>query len=131
MSVFLTTAIGLAIGMGFLFYAILITVIVGIAFIIYAKVSFGERKGGEKLLRITLPENLDYTEVFEDVFDQYLKKVYRERVRTVNMGTMFEISYVIIMKDIKEEKKMIDDIRCRNGNLSVSCGRVPMNTDEL
>lgn len=131
MSVFLTTAIGLAIGMGFLIYAVLITIVIGLAFIIYAKVPFGETKSREKMLRVTLPENLDYTDVFDDIFEKYLKKVHEDRVKTVNMGTMYELSYIITMKDIKQEKAMIDEIRCRNGNLSVSCGRVPVNTVEL
>lgn len=85
----------------------------------------------EKLLRVTMPENLDYTEVFDDIFDKYLKRFRRERVKTVNMGTMFEVSYVITMKNAADEKKMIDEIRCRNGNLTVSCGRVPANNLEL
>lgn len=131
MSVFLTTAIGLALGMGFPIYAVLITIIIGIALIIYAKVPFGEAKSREKMLRVTLPENLDYTDVFEDIFEKYLKKVNEDRVKTVNMGTMYELSYIITMKDIKQEKAMIDEIRCRNGNLSVSCGRVPVNNVEL
>lgn len=131
MSVFLTTAIGLAIGMGFLIYACLITVVIGAAFVIYAKVPFGEVKTTEKMLRVTLPENLDYTDIFDDIFEKYLKHVREDRVKTVNMGTMYELSYIITMKDSKQEKAMIDDIRCRNGNLSVSCGRVPVNSVEL
>lgn len=131
MAVFLTTAIGLAIGMGFLGYAVVITIISGAAFVILSKTHFGEKKYKEKLLRVTMPENLDYTQVFDDIFEKYLNKCTRERTKTVNMGTMYEISYIIEMKDVNEEKKMIDDIRCRNGNLTVSIGRVPVNTDEL
>ncbi len=131
MSVFLTTAIGLAIGMGFLGYAVVITVIVGLAFVIFAKVSFGERKSKEKLLRVTIPENLDYTDIFDDIFEKYLKRVSRDRVRTINMGTMYEVYYIVELKDVNDEKKMIDEIRCRNGNLRISCGRVPAATDEL
>ena len=130
-SVFLETAIGLAIGMGFIGYAAVLTVLVGIVFVILSKLPFGERPVKEKLLRVTIPENLDYTDVFDDIFDRYLKKFRRERVKTVNMGTMFEVTYIITMKDNTEEKKMIDEIRCRNGNLTVSCGRAPVNNEEL
>ena len=130
-AVFLTTAIGLAIGMGFVGYAALLTILVGVAFIIFSKSHYGSSVGSEKLLRVTIPENLDYTEVFDDIFDKYLKKVTRERVKTVNMGTMYDISYVVVFKDIKDEKKLLDEIRCRNGNLTVSCGRVPVASDEL
>lgn len=131
MTVFLTTAIGLSIGMGFIGYAVVITVVIGIAFIIFSFISFGEKKSKSRLLKITMPENLDYTEVFNDIFDKYLRRCSRESVRTVNMGTMYEISYIVEMKNINEEKEMIDEIRCRNGNLTVACGRVPANTDEL
>lgn len=131
-AVFLTTAIGLAIGMGFVGYAAALTVLVGLVFVILSKVPFGEmRTCKEKLLRVTMPENLDYTDVFDDIFEKYLKRVKRERVKTVNMGTMFEITYIITMKNAADEKKMIDEIRCRNGNLTVSCGRVPVNNVEL
>ncbi len=131
MSVFLTTAIGLAIGMGCVLYAVFITVLVGIAFIIFDKISFGENRSSDKLLKVIIPENLDYTEVFDDIFEKYLKKAVSHRVKTVNMGTMFEVSYIISMKNPKDEKKLIDDIRCRNGNLTVSIGHVPVNTEEL
>lgn len=131
MSVFLTTAIGLAIGMGCVLYAIFITVLVGIAFVIFDKISFGENRSSDKLLKVIIPENLDYTEVFDDIFEKYLKKAVSQRVRTVNMGTMFEVSYIITLKNPKDEKKLIDDIRCRNGNLTVSIGHVPVNTEEL
>lgn len=130
-AVFLTTAIGLAIGMGFVGYAAVLTVIVGIALFVFSKLNYGSKVSKEKLLRITIPENLDYTEVFDDIFDKYLKRVTRERVKTVNMGTMYDISYVVVFKDINDEKKLLDEIRCRNGNLTVSCGRVPVATDEL
>lgn len=81
MAVFLTTAIGLAIGMGFLGYAVVITVISGAAFVILSKTHFGEKKYKEKLLRVTMPENLDYTQVFDDIFEKYLNKCIRERLR--------------------------------------------------
>jgi len=85
----------------------------------------------EKLLRITIAENLDYTEIFDDIFAKYLKTVTRQRVKTVNMGTMYDLQYIIVMKDVKDEKKMLDEIRCRNGNLTVACGKVPVNTETL
>ncbi|MBE5937081.1 MAG: DUF4956 domain-containing protein [Lachnospiraceae bacterium] len=130
-AVFLTTAIGLAIGMGFIGYAVVLTVIVGIAFVLFAKIPLKEKVSDEKLLRITIAENLDYTEIFDDIFAKYLKTVTRQRVKTVNMGTMYDLQYIIVMKDVKDEKKMLDEIRCRNGNLTVACGKVPVNTETL
>ena len=132
-TVFLTVAIGIAVGLGFPIYACIITGVVGVAFIVLAIVPFGDwkRKSPDKLLKVTIPENLDYTEIFTDIFDKYLKKADRETVKTVNMGTMFEITYIIRMKNSNDEKKLIDEIRTRNGNLTVSIGRVPINPDEL
>lgn len=131
MAVFLTTAIGLAVGMGFIGYAVVLAVIVGLAFILLAKLPFGVNMSKDKQLKVTIPENLDYTEIFDDIFDKYLKRVRRERVKSVNMGTMFEITYNVTFKDLKDEKKLIDEIRCRNGNLTVSCGRLAANVEEL
>ncbi len=130
-AVFLTTAIGLAIGMGFIGYAIMMTVIVGLMFVMLSKFSFGEKLTKDRMLKIVIPENLDYTDIFNDIFDKYLKSAKRERVKTVNMGTMFEITYHVSFKNIKDEKKMIDEIRCRNGNLTVSCGRLHSTGEEL
>lgn len=131
MAVFLSATIGLAVGLGYLFYASILTAVIGVTFIVFNLISFGEKKGKEKLLKVLLPENLDYTEIFDDIFDKYLKKVVTERVKTVNMGTMFEVSYVIVIKDPKNEKKLIDEIRTRNGNLTVSIGRVPFISEGM
>ncbi len=132
-TVFLTVAIGIAVGLGYPMYGVIITGVVGVAFIILSIIPFGDwkRKNTDKLLKVTIPENLDYTEVFTDLFAKYLKKADRETVKTVNMGTMFEITYIIRMKNSNDEKKLIDEIRTRNGNLTVSIGRVPINSEVL
>jgi len=111
----------------------LFAVIVGGMMCVYTQLAdMQERKKGvAKTLRITIPENLDYTEIFDDIFAKYLKTVTRQRVKTVNMGTMYDLQYIIVMKDVKDEKKMLDEIRCRNGNLTVACGKVPVNTETL
>jgi hypothetical protein len=96
-----------------------------------SKSNFGEKNTDYQTLRITIPENLDYTEVFDDIFSKYLNNVRLDRVKTTNMGSMFELQYQVLLKDPKEQKQMIDEIRCRNGNLTVICARPVTDTMEL
>ena len=130
-NIFLAMAIGLATGMGYVTFAIAITVFVSVVMVILYKTSFGEKKSGEKELKITIPESLDYTDVFDDLFDAYTNKVSLVRVKTTNMGSLFELQYHIVLKDVTKEKEFIDEIRCRNGNLTVMCGRVQTVSNEL
>ena len=121
--IFFAMAVGLATGTGFLTFAAMVTVVIGLAFFVLGKVSFGESKNNEKDLRITIAEHIDYTEIFEDIFKEYTSKCRLQRVKTTNLGSMYELEYHITLKDPKKEKEMIDSIRCRNGNLTVICGR--------
>lgn len=130
-SIFFAMAIGLATGMGYLSFACFIAFVIGIASLVLYKSSFAKVKPLERDLRITIPENLDYTEVFDDIFDTYLKEVELIRVKTINLGSMFEAYYQITMKDISYEKKMIDELRCRNGNLCVIVAKRQAISDEL
>ena len=130
-TIFLSMAIGLATGMGYVAFAVVLTIIIGMAMIICMKTNFGEQKTFEKELKITIPENLDYSNIFDDLFEQYTTKSSLERVKTTNMGSMYELHYRIVLKDQTEEKKMIDDIRCRNGNLTIVCGRPVVRNEEL
>lgn len=130
-SIFFAMVVGLATGMGYITYAVLITVIIGIIFFALSKASFGEFKNTKKELKITIPENLDYTDIFDDIFKKYTKKSILSRVKTTNLGSMYELSYEIEMNDSLKEKEMIDEIRCRNGNLTIICGRVQSINMEL
>lgn len=123
-SVFFAMAIGLATGMGFLTFAALMTLVIGVVYFILGKTEFGELKNGQKDLRVTIAENLDYTEIFDDIFKDYTKKCKLQQVKTTNLGSMYELQYHITLTDEKKEKEMIDAIRCRNGNLTVICGRL-------
>lgn len=123
-SVFFAMAIGLATGMGFLTFAALITLVIGTIYLILGKTEFGESKSNQKDLRITIAENLDYTEIFDDIFQKYTKKSRLEQVKTINLGSMYELKYHVTLNNEKHEKEMIDEIRCRNGNLTVICGRM-------
>lgn len=120
--IFFSMAIGLATGMGFISFAVVITLVVSLVLLILSKTPFGENVNNERDLRITIPESLNYTKVFDDIFKTYTKEAPKLlKVKTTNMGSMYEITYRINLKDLKKEKDMIDEIRCRNGNLTVMC----------
>ncbi len=123
-SIFFAMVVGLATGMGYITYAVLITVIIGLALFLLSRFSFGDKKNVNKELRVTIPENLDYTDVFDDIFKKYTKNVTLTKVKTTNLGSMYDLYYEIELLDGSKEKEMIDDIRCRNGNLTIICGRI-------
>ena len=129
--IFFSMVVGVATGMGYLTYAGLITVIIGVGMMLMSKSKFGEMKTLEKDLKIIIPETLDYTEVFDDIFENYTRKITLNKVKTTNMGSMYELQYSIMLKDDKEEKEFIDELRTRNGNLTIMCGRPCIGRDEL
>ncbi|MFV0467131.1 MAG: DUF4956 domain-containing protein [Lachnospiraceae bacterium] len=129
--IFFSMVVGLATGMGYTTFAILITVIIGLAMFILFKSRFGEGSEELKSLKITIPETLDYNGVFDDLFDTFTKSHSLQMVKTTNMGSMFELQYQIILKDETREKEFLDEIRCRNGNLTIICGRKINNGVEL
>ena len=132
LSVVFAMAIGLATGMGYIGYAAAITVIISAIILILSKTPFGNvSESTEKDLRITIPENLDYTGIFDDIFKKYTKSAVLQKVKTTNLGSMYELQYNIHMKSLAQEKEMIDEIRCRNGNLTIICGKTQPSKDEL
>lgn len=130
-SVFLAMAIGLATGMGYLGIAAFLLLIIGAAVLILAAVPFDRQTFQKKELKVTIPENLDYCGIFDDIFLKYTKNADLLKVRTTNMGSLYELCYRIELKKAEEEKAMIDDIRCRNGNLTIVCSRVAEGREEL
>jgi uncharacterized membrane protein YhiD involved in acid resistance len=129
--IFFAMVVGLATGMGYVIYAAVLTVVVSIIILILSKTAFGDRRSADRFLKITIPENLDYTNIFDDIFDQYTKKANLNRVKTTNLGSMFELHYNIKLKEAAEEKNMLDAIRCRNGNLNIVCSRQQPQSDEF
>lgn len=119
-SIFSAMAIGLATGTGYIGVAVAATAVISIVLLILGFIRFGEDDKGARQLKIIIPEDLDFTEIFDDIFEKYVKQPELEKVKTTNMGSMFELTYNIILKDTKNEKKLIDEIRCRNGNLTVT-----------
>lgn len=120
---FFAVAIGLACGMGYVGIAALFFVIVAVYVLVLAALGFGEGAANKRRLKITIPENLDFNGIFDDLFERYTKSCELIKVKTTNMGTLYELTYEIIMKDSSETKAFIDELRCRNGNLTVICGR--------
>lgn len=124
-------ATGIATGTGNIFIAAVFTVILCAVNIAYNFIPFIKDKNEEKLLKITIPENLDYSRVFDDLFDKYTKKSELIQVKTTNMGSLFKLDYNIIFKDSVNEKEFLDELRCRNGNLEISCGRPVSEIEQL
>lgn len=130
-SIFLAMAIGLATGMGYIGIAIVFAIIICAVMIGLNSSSFGEMNENARWLRVTLPENLDYTTIFEEVFEKYLSTHQMMNVRTTNMGSLFRLEYMIELKDASLEKELIDELRCKNGNLEIVCGRSVIGREEL
>lgn len=130
-SIFMAMAVGLVTGMGYIGVAVIFLLIIGAASILLFTVRFGEKTTNERELKIIIPENLDYADVFTDLFEKYTKKASLIRVKTTNMGSLYELYYQIELKNNSKEKAMIDEIRCRNGNLNIMCGKAQYSTDIL
>ena len=118
-----TVTLGLSTGMGYIPFAIVLTAIVCVILIALSLIKYGQPKTEMKDLRITIPENLDYSGVFDDIFSEYTTFAELMRVKTTNLGSMYELQYNIVIRDPKLEKNMIDAIRTRNGNLNIVCGK--------
>lgn len=129
-SVFLAMAIGLATGMGFIGLAVLFTIIVAIVNIVFVLSPYGKPQEPEMRLRITVPEDLEYARTFNGVLDQMTETYHLEKVETTNMGSLFQLEYVVRLREAGTEKALIDQIRCLNGNLKVSFGLTPTTTRE-
>lgn len=122
-SIFLAMAIGLATGMGYVTLAAIFFVIVVAVILLLTFINFGQPHNSERTLKITIPENLDYDGLFDDIFEKYTKKYWLDKVKTSNMGTLYELQYQIILKDVQIPKSFLDELRCRNGNLNIICSR--------
>lgn len=121
LGIFLSMAVGLATGTDHLLLAGIFTIIVCAATLVYNFVPVGIDDNCEKVLTITIPESLDYGDVFDDIFDKFTTKAKLEQVKTTNMGSLFKLRYNIIIKKGMSEKELLDELRVRNGNLEIIC----------
>ena len=131
--VFLAMAAGLIAGIGYLGYAILFAFIMSFLFFLYSIIGLGSQKRAPlyKTLTVTIPEDINYTEVFDDIFKEYTSSFELVRVKTTNMGSLFKLTYDIKLKSAGQEKDFIDKLRCRNGNLEISVSRQETMNSEL
>lgn len=131
MSIFWSMAIGLATGMGYVSYITVFSVIVaGFLFLIY-HTKFGNTTSAERELRITIPEDLDYPNLFDSILDEYAYSHRLNSVRTTTMGSLYELRYTVFLKEQQQEKKFIDALRVRNGNLPIILGKIATKRNEL
>lgn len=132
-SIFIAMAGGLAFGMGYIAYGAIFIIISGGLLMLFSSVRIWEHNEAsrEKLLKVYIPENLDYNTVFDDILNKYTKKYRLVKVKSTNLGSMFQISYEIVLKNVMDEKDFIDDIRCRNGNLEIMLERVNFDNQDL
>lgn len=132
-SVFLAMGAGLIAGMGYLAFSLLFTIIMCAVSIFYNCLDFGASRKAAlcKTLNITIPEDINYTEVFEEILGKYTSSHELVRVKTTNFGSMFRLTYQITLIDAAKEKEFIDELRCRNGNLEISVCRQETEIPEL
>ena len=121
-AIFMAMATGLIMGMGYVAYGFLCAIVLGLAGLIYGSTDFGAQKRSalHKTLHITVPEDLDYTGAFDGVLSQYSSKSELVGVKTTNMGSLFKLTYNITLRDADKEKNLIDELRCRHGNLEIN-----------
>lgn len=132
-AIFLAMGTGLIVGMGYLGYAFLCALVLGAASALYSRLDFGaRRKGGlYRTLHITIPEDLDYTDVFEPILREYASECELILVKTTNMGSLFRLTYNLKFRSAGKEKEMIDKLRCRNGNLEITISKQETPVGEL
>ncbi|WP_027701187.1 DUF4956 domain-containing protein [Metaclostridioides mangenotii] len=118
--IFFTLAVGLACGMGYIGYAVIFTIILCALMFILDLAKFASSKGKYMHLKITIPEDLNYDGVFDEILNEYTNLYHIERIRTRDFGALFELNYMVELKDEISQKKFLDELRCRNGNLNIS-----------
>ena len=132
-ALFLAMGAGLIAGMGYLGYALLFAIIMCAVYVLYNCLDLGAKKNAEmyKTLTVTIPEDLDYSSIFDDIFAEFTAAHDLVRVKSTNMGSMFKVTYNITLRDVAREKEMIDKIRCKNGNLEIAVSRQETVSMEL
>ena len=132
-SIFLAMGAGLILGMGYIGYAELFTIILSAVMFLYQQFGVGAGKNVpmEKTLHVTIPENLDYETVFDEILEQFTSRHELVNVKTTNMGSLYRLVYNVGMRDLSLQRTTIDELRCRNGNLEIALAHQEANTDEL
>ena len=132
-AIFFAMGTGIIVGMGYLGYAILCAAVLGGASALYSRLDFGctKKSALQKTLQITIPEDLDYTGVFDDILRQHASEYELVQVKTTHMGSLFRLTYHMTLRAANQEKQFLDELRCRNGNLEISVSKQVTETGEL
>jgi len=130
-AVFLAMTIGIVCGTGYLAIGAIYTLLVSLVFVLLTMTNFGKLPENKRYLKITIPESLNYDEVFDEVLNKYTDNYELNNIKTLTLGSLFRLEYDITMKDPKHTKDMIDELRTRNGNLEIMCGKPATNREEL
>lgn len=126
--VFFTLAAGLAYGMGYIAYGAIFTVILCAIMLVLSVTNFAKPKNSHMHLKITIPEDLNYQGLFDDILGKYTSHFSLTKVKTADFGSLFELNYSIVLKDGVDQKQFIDELRCRNGNLTIMLNMTEYNT---
>ena len=124
-------AIGIICGTGYVALAALFTIAILLVAFLLGLIGFGKDGINEKYLKITVPESLDYDEAFEEILNKYTSDHELVSVKTLNLGSLYRVEYNVNLKDLKQTKTMIDELRTRNGNLEIMCGAKAGEKEEL
>ena len=130
-AIFIAMTIGIVTGTGFIVLAGIFTIILCIVMFIITVTGFGQPSDNKCYLKITIPESLNYNDVFEDILNKYTSSHDLTNIKTLTLGSLFRVEYSIFLKDPKQAKQMIDELRTRNGNLEIACGKEFTNREEL
>lgn len=132
-AIFIAMAVGLACGMGYPGFGMIFAVIMCLMTLIYALINFGGRRNGAlgRVLRITVPEDLDYPTVFNDLLEKYTTAAVLKDVKTTNLGSLNRLTYELTLRKAGTEKAFIDELRCRNGNLEISMSMQSTDSREI
>ena len=128
---FIALMIGLMNGIGFIIMSLVITFAISLGIMFLEYTGFTSATNKDKRLKITIPENYNYADLFNDIFEKYTNNTDLVRVRTTNMGTLYELTYKLQLKDYRIEKEFIDELRCRNGNLDIILGVLDREKNEM
>ncbi|MBR0146820.1 MAG: DUF4956 domain-containing protein [Eubacterium sp.] len=129
--IFEAMAVGLATGMGYIGIAAIFTVVISLLMLVLNVTGFGDSSKQERILKIMVPENLDFEGKFDPILDKYLSSYIIDEVKTTNMGSMYKVSYHVITRPGVSVKALMDELRTENGNLEISMGRPAVAYDEL
>ena len=131
LAVFMAMTIGIICGTGYIALASIFTLILCVVVLMLALTDFGKQSDNDRYLKITIPESLNYEEAFDEILNNYTKSYELDGIKTLALGSIFRLDYKIIMKDSKQLKDMINELRTRNGNLEIMCGKNSTNRGEL